>query len=128
MAKTQGFLTAEQCDALRALGIEPNDTVRAVIDIQVGRPIRIYVEAMGDAQQLDLHALLGAPDAVEVIRPGRIGEPRVEMTDAEVEQFKQDFLAIQQPGRSTVLPPHAAAEYHSWPSFPGDWPLPGEQS
>ena len=63
MAKIIGMPTPELLDALRALGIEPNDTRRVVIDIAIGEPLTVYVERYADQHAVNVLAVLaGEPD------------------------------------------------------------------
>lgn len=69
MAKVTGyFMSAEFCAALRAMGIEPNDARRIVIDIQSGNLPVIYVEYFADNRMIELAKLMAGSADVRVDR------------------------------------------------------------
>lgn len=64
MVKVVHMTSKAMCDALRAMGIEPNETVRVVIDMNLTDPYTVYVQRYADEKVIDLLAILGRQETV----------------------------------------------------------------
>lgn len=54
----------------KALGITANDTQRIIIDIEVGEPVKVYVEKVGAEKALKFMKAAVAGAKVQVLEPG----------------------------------------------------------
>jgi len=61
-------------EAIRDLGIDPNQTERMIIDLRPGEPARVYVQLFGDDRLL---SIVGALGDVEIIYAPRGAEGEV---------------------------------------------------
>ena len=56
-------------EAIRDLGIDPNQTERVIIDLRANEPARVYVQQFGDERLLSIVGALG--DAEIIYAPSR---------------------------------------------------------
>lgn len=75
MAK-QAFVSTAVLDALRAAGIEPNNTRRVVIAFGVDQMVTAYVESYADEKVIDLVAVLLGESNIR-IDPDEERDPRL---------------------------------------------------
>lgn len=80
MSKQITLLTQQLCDALRAMGIAPEDARRVVIALGVGEVPRVIVEQYADGRAVDLLAVLASMDGNSV--DIRRSDPKTSVADA----------------------------------------------
>lgn len=101
MAKYVSLLSSDVCEALRTLGVEPNDCERIIIVFEVDEPIKVYTEQIATAP---------ADDVINAI---------VSVHPADVQVIKTANLAGTVPAAPDVsgADPSAAARIAALPDF-----------